>query len=122
MCRMKGREKNLKTTMKQMTASAPEKTGETAAASAPPQLGIRIVEEPPSPAPSPADLASAGATARQAAPEAVPPPANPCSVVAKVAKLLIHRGHDLPREQTIQWEDGFVQRKVLMSLHAKQPL
>jgi hypothetical protein len=108
--------------MKKDTICAPQSPGKTAGVNAPPQLGICIVEQPPSPASSPADPAPSGASARQTVPEIVPPPAQSSSVVTKVANLLIDRGHDLPLEKPVHWEDGYVQQKVLMSLHAKRPV
>ena len=78
------------------------------------------MDQPPSSATSPADPASSEASARQAPAETAPPSAQSCSVVAKVANLLIHRGHDLPLEKPVYWEDGYVPQKVLMSLQAKE--
>jgi len=108
--------------MKKIAIFAPESPDKTAGVNAPPQFGICIVDEPHSPTPSPAAPTSVGATARQAAQGGVPPPAKPGSVVAKVAKMLTSRGHDLRLEHPAGWENGYVRQKVLMSLQAKQPL
>lgn len=106
--------------MNQNANCSPEPPGKTAGVNTPPQFGICIVDQPPPSPASPADPASSGASAQPVPAEIVPPPAQSCSVVAKVANLLIHRGRDLPLEKPVHWEDGYVPQKVLMSLHAKE--
>ena len=98
----------------------PEPPGKPAGVNAPPQFGICIVDRPPAPPASPDNPAATAASARKPDPEIEFPADQPCSVVAKVANLLIHRHHDLPLEPPVHWEDGFVQQKVLMSLQVKE--
>jgi hypothetical protein len=100
--------------MKSIAIFAPDLPGETPGVNAPPLPG-----GPPSPAPSTATQAAAGATARQADRENGLSPVKSDSVVSKVAQLLMHRGQDLRLESPIRWEDSYVRQKVLMSLQAK---
>jgi len=64
-------------------------------------------------------------------PDKLPPPASLApvapalatgSVVTKVAGLLVQRGHKPDRKLPGQWEEGFTQQKILMSLQGKTPL
>jgi hypothetical protein len=106
--------------MKKIAILAPVSPGKTAGVNAPTQFGICIVEETHPPAPSPAAPTASSATARRV--DKADVPAKPGSVVAKVAKLLTSRGHELRLEHPAGWQDGYVQQKVLVSLQAKQSL
>lgn len=87
-----------------------------------PQFGICLVDEASSAPPATAEPAPRGATGRRAEPVGEPPSVKSSSVVAKVAKLLIHRGEDLPAEHPGHWEESYVHQKVMLSLQPKQTI